>query len=396
MTAENYMVSVTGALEMVGLHSETLGTESLPLSMAAGSVLATDVCSPLDLPPFDRSAMDGYALHSHEKLKYILIGQIKAGDNPKIILRPGEAVRIFTGARVPDSADTVVVQEKTVRENDSILLQGAETRGNNIRSRGEQLIKGELALQQGIVLSPPALGFLAEMGLTQVEVFRRPKVGIVITGNELVQAGNSLKDGQIYEGNSKMLQAALEQQGIKETKIYWADDSFSMTCDVLARALEENDALLISGGISVGDHDHVASALEHLEVETLFYKVKQKPGKPLLYGKKNKKIIFALPGNPASALTCFYVYVVPALQKTMGRANFGLPRKKMKVNSIIENQIGRAQFLKARLKGKDGVEVLEGQGSAMLHTYALANALIYIPDSVEKVSKGDLVEVLLL
>ena len=200
------MVSVTEALELVELHSETLGKELLPLSEASGSILATDICSPMDLPPFNRSAMDGYALHSHDKLKYTLVGAVKAGDGPRFILGPGEAVRIFTGAMVPESADTVVVQEKVTRENDGILLQDREARGNNIRQRGEQLKKGELALKQGVVLSPPALGFLAEMGVSKVEVLRKPKVGIVITGNELVQAGNPLKHGQIYEGNSKMLQ----------------------------------------------------------------------------------------------------------------------------------------------------------------------------------------------
>ncbi|MET6991158.1 molybdopterin molybdotransferase MoeA [Sediminicola arcticus] len=390
------MVSVKEALQIITKHTQMLNSVTLPLISSRGMVTAQEIYSPLDLPPFRQSAMDGYAIRSHKEKEYSVVGEVAAGDGKEFQLKAGEAVRIFTGAMVPKTATAVIIQEKVTRQADSITINDEVVLESNIRPRGEQISKGSLALQRGTKLTPSAIGFLAGMGVTDVLVYGKPRVGIVITGNELVAAGEVLKEGQIYEGNSKMIQAVLEEMSIEGCTKYQVADNFEGTCEVLKKAFQENEVVLVNGGISVGDHDHVYEALKVLCVDSLFYKVRQKPGKPLFFGKQNNKIVFALPGNPAAALTCFYVYVYPALQKVMGHEGMGLERRQLAVTKAVTNILGRTLLLKAKILENGEVEILEGQSSAMLHTYSLANALVLVPESVDSVPKGGLVEVLML
>ncbi|MGY8915222.1 MAG: molybdopterin molybdotransferase MoeA [Flavobacteriales bacterium] len=390
------MVSVEEALQIITKHTPNLESVTLPLSQVKGMVLAQDVYSPLDLPPFDQSAMDGYAINIHPEMEYVVIGEVAAGDGKEVGLKPGEAVRIFTGAIVPMTANAVVMQEKATRLGDRITLKEPPVVKSNIRPRGEQISKGDRALPKATKLTPPAIGFLAGMGITEVNVYDKPRIGIVITGNELVEGGEALKTGQIYEGNSKMILAAVEGFGIDGCTTYQVADNFMATCEVLTKAFLENDVVLVNGGISVGDHDYVYKALKVLDVEPLFYKVNQKPGKPLFFGKRVNKTVFALPGNPAAALTCFYLYVYPALQKIMGQFGKGLERRKLIITTPVTNTLGRALILKAKVLENGEVEILEGQNSSMLHTYSLANALVYVPESVATIPKGGMVEVLVL
>ncbi|MEB8346507.1 molybdopterin molybdotransferase MoeA [Flavobacteriaceae bacterium KMM 6898] len=390
------MVSVEEALQIIAKHTPMLQCVTLPLSRTKGMVMSQDVHAPLDLPPFDQSAMDGYAISIHSEKEYTIIGEVAAGDGKEVALKAGEAVRIFTGAMVPMTANAVVMQEKVTRLGDRLTLADEAVTGSNIRPGGEQISKGALALPKGTKLTPPAIGFLAGMGIEEVVVFDKPRIGIVITGNELVEGGEELKPGQIYEGNSKMLRAAIEEFGVDMCTTYQVADNFMATCEVLTKAFLENDMVLVNGGISVGDHDYVYKALKVLDVEPLFYKVRQKPGKPLLFGKRGNKIVLALPGNPAAALTCFYLYVYPTLQILMGQSGSGLERRQLVVTKSIDNTLGRALFLKARILKNREVEILEGQSSAMLHTYSHANALVFVPESVATIPKGGKAEVLVL
>ncbi len=390
------MVSVEEALQIIAKNTPILQSVTLPLTQTKGMVMAQDVLAPIDLPPFDQSAMDGYAINIHSEKEYAIIGEVAAGDGKEFLLKAGEAVRIFTGAMIPKTANAVVMQEKVTRLGDNIALVDEAVVGSNIRPCGEQITKGVLALPKGTELTPPAIGFLAGMGIREVNVFNKPRVGIVITGNELVEAGEALRPGQIYEGNSKMLLAAVDGFGRETCTTYQVADNFMATCEVLTKAFLENDIVLVNGGISVGDHDYVYNALKALDVEPLFYKVRQKPGKPLFFGKRGNKIVFALPGNPASALTCFYLYVYPAFQKIMGQLGKGLERRKLMITTTVTNTFGRALLLKARVLENGEVEILEGQSSAMLHTYSFANALVYVPESVTEIHKGGMVEVLVL
>lgn len=390
------MISILEAIQLVKNNSFPLLKSTIkPIEKSGGYKLFLDVFSPLNMPPFRQSAMDGYALCLHDSLTYQLIGEIKAGDSHQPILKKGEAVRIFTGAPVPDTANAVMMQEKVLVNNSQITLESQININHNIRPLGEQVRKGQLALEKGTKLTPAAIGYLCSLGIQEVSVFKKPNIAIVTTGNELVEAGEALVYGKIYESNSKMLQNALYNLKFYDITIHKVEDDYNKTLSKLNEVIKENDLVIISGGISVGDYDFVGKALEELKVEALFYKVKQKPGKPLFFGKKEGKIIFALPGNPAAALSCFYIYVYIALQKMMNNNDVELPRIKAKSLSKFIKQGDRPQFLKA-IYNNEEVEILEGQSSAMLQTFALSNAFVYIPEDVSNIEIGDVLEVILL
>ena len=368
-------------------------TISIELNNSLGYVLASNVFSPINMPPFRQSAMDGYALNLHDKSNYKIIDEVKAGDEHQPILYKGEAVRIFTGSAVPKTANTVIMQEKvTVKEN-HLLINNSVSENKNIRPLGEQIKKGTLALKKGTKLTPAAIGFLLSLGISKVLIFEKPKIGILTTGNELIEAGQKLTFGKIYESNSGMLKSSLQNFGFSRVSVSKVKDDYQSTLNSLRKIISENDLILISGGISVGDYDFVGKALIELGTQQIFYKVKQKPGKPLFFGKLNSKPIFALPGNPASALSNFYVYVHPTLERLSGNINFSINKGIAILESVLKKKGDRAQFLKAHHEnGK--VIVLEGQSSAMLHTFATANVLVYIPWNRNKYEKGDIVEII--
>ncbi|MCG9791271.1 molybdopterin molybdotransferase MoeA [Flavobacterium algicola] len=386
------MVTIQEAFSILKNNLPHPKIEELLLAKAKKQVLAEDVIAPISMPPFRQSAMDGFALGLYDGLDYEIVGEIKAGDGHNVVLKAGQAVKIFTGAAVPDSATAVMQIEKVTVSGNKLKLEEHPTIEMNIRPMGEQNLKGAVVLQKGTVLNAACIGFLAGIGLTHVKVFRKSKIGILVTGNELVKPGLPLEYGKIYESNSVMLEVALEEAFYDCTNTYNVNDNFENTKDKIAKALEENDVILISGGISVGDYDFVAKALEALNVETLFYKVKQKPGKPLFAGKLNDKMIFALPGNPAASLTCFYVYVLPSLQMISGHElDYGQTfSKKLTHDFTVSN--ARNQFLKAHIQG-DEVTVLTHQNSSMLNTFAISNGLMYVEDGGYELKEGDSVEV---
>lgn len=367
----------------------------MDVSNTVGCVLFEDVYSPIDMPPFRQSAMDGYALCLNGTKLYTIIGEVKAGDDRNPTLKQGEAVRIFTGAPVPDSANAVIMQEKVTVNGQDLSLENLVPPETNIRAIGEQIKSGSKALSKGTFLTPAAIGFLTSLGHTKIKVFKYPKIAIITTGNELIEAGRTLNFGQIYESNAVMLTSSLNGIGYPSVTSFKVEDDYKSTFDLLGDVIDGHDVVLVSGGISVGDYDYVGKALQNLNVIELFYKVKQKPGKPLFFGKKGDKVVFALPGNPAAALSCFYIYVLPALKIMSGNLNFALTRIKAKSTSLVKTKGDRAQFLKA-IYNNGTVEILEGQSSSMLHTFALANALVYINETTDEIKINDLVEVIIL
>jgi molybdopterin molybdotransferase len=390
------MISVKQAIKIVEQDIvKTKAFKTLNLESAIGYFLFKDIVSPINMPPFHQSAMDGYAISLHNQTNYKVIDEVKAGDNHIPILKKGEAVRIFTGAPVPETANAVLMQEKVEVENKTITITSPISINQNIRPLGEQIKTGETALKKGTKLTPAAIGFLASLGISEIPVYKKPSIAIVVTGNELAQAGETLAYGQIYESNAIMLSTALKNLGYNQIKIHKVNDDYQKTLHLLDDVISKNDVVLISGGISVGDYDFVGKALQELKVEELFYKVKQKPGKPLFFGKKGIKIIFALPGNPAAALSCFYVYVQIALQKFSGNSNFSLTKIKAVSKSNYTKKVDRSQFLKANYRNGN-VEILEGQNSSMLHTFALANAFVFVPETTFDIKINDSVEVILL
>ncbi|WP_445955639.1 molybdopterin molybdotransferase MoeA [Yeosuana sp.] len=390
------MIGILEAIQLVKENSKPLLIETTkPIEKSGSYKLYKDVFSPINMPPFRQSAMDGYALYLHDSLSYNLVGEIKAGDSHQPILKKGEAVRIFTGAPIPDTANAVMMQEKVLVKGSQITLESQININHNIRPIGEQVKKGELALKKETKLTPAAIGYLCSLGINNVSVFKKPNIAIVTTGNELVEAGEALDYGKIYESNSKMLQNALYNLKCYDVSIHKVEDDYDKTLSKLNEVINENDLVIISGGISVGDYDFVGKALEELKVEALFYKVKQKPGKPLFFGEKNDSLVFALPGNPAAALTCFYIYVYIALQKMMDNPDVELPRIKAKSASKFIKNGDRPQFLKA-IYNDGEVSVLEGQSSAMLQTFAISNAFVYMSEDLSNIEIGDTVEVVLL
>lgn len=390
------MFSIEQALTLIKKHSQpTRQTSITSLSEAMGHVLAENIISPISMPPFRQSAMDGYALNLHTSHVYALIDEVKAGDEKEPILKPGESVRIFTGARVPETANAVVMQERVSVSSKQLTVSSEILVNDNIRPAGEQVLKGAMALPKGTTLNAAAIGFLASLGIESLKVFNKPSIAIIITGNELVAPGQPLSPGKIYESNGVMLKVELQQLGFDSPTILKIKDDYKATVMALKEIISQNDIVMVSGGISVGDYDFVAGALQELQVEELFYKVHQKPGKPLYFGKKLDTLIFALPGNPAATLSCFYLYVLLALKIRSGETNFDLFRTKASTTTKFYNRAGRPQFLKAIYReGK--VTILEGQNSSMLQTFALANALVYVPETTENINVNDLVEVILL
>jgi molybdopterin molybdotransferase len=389
------MITVEEAIEYVESNSHPAkNIVKISLKNALGFVLAEDVMSPIDMPPFRQSAMDGYAVRIHDSEYYHVKGELQAGDGQDVTLRKGDAVRIFTGAPVPNDANAVVIQEKTTIKEKELEVHDEVTVQSNIRPKGEQIQKGEMALGKGISLTPAAIGFLTTIGITDVSVYQKPSIGIIATGNELAEAGTELKHGQIYESNSLMLRTALVSSGYTDNETFKVPDDFNSTRNLLEEVLKSKDVVLITGGISVGDYDFVGKALQELKVSQLFYKVKQKPGKPLFFGKKNDTYIFALPGNPAAALSCFYIYVQRCLRRIEGCLNFEPFTVDATSLSEYSSKGDRAQFLKADYQnGK--VKILEGQSSSMLHSFAVSNALVYLSADKNKVEKGDIVQLIL-
>lgn len=392
----NRNTSVGNALKLIEELPQILDEpQSMFVDKALNQVLAEDIMASIPLPPFRQSIMDGYALCIHNSFNYKIIGEIKTGDGSRLTLKEGEAVRIFTGAQVPETANAVVMQEHVVKDGNIIKLKEPPKLEQHIRNVGEQIEQGSISLLKGEVLNPSAIGILKSFGLETVKVSRRPQLAVITTGDELILGGQPLQPGQIYESNGQVIVSALLQKGIEVTQTYKVKDSLEDTQLVIQSALERSDIVLISGGISVGDYDFVSTALTNLKVEEVFYKVLQKPGKPLYFGKKNHTYIFALPGNPASTLTCLYVYVFTLIDRILGKRNAGLKRLQFPISEDLKNPFGRALFLKATMEGSE-VTVLNQQNSAMILSFARADALVYIPADCKAVKKGEWVTTILL
>jgi len=387
------MIQVAEALNIIAENSSKMPIAKIKVSKSLGYVLAEAVYSPINMPPFRQSAMDGYAFTHSELTQFEVVKTTQAGDFLDDEIQKNQAVRIFTGAFVPDDTDTVVMQEHTTRMDNLLQIEKMPVAGANVREKGEQIKKGELVFDINTVITPAAIGFLACLGITKIKVYEKPKVAILVTGNELVAAGKKLPKGKIYESNSLMIESALKTIGINKTTVFKVKDSLKKTISTVERCLANFDVVLVSGGISVGDYDYVKEALLKNGVEELFYKINQKPGKPLFFGRKENKIVFALPGNPASSLTCFYVYAFPALKKLMGFEAIHLPEMKRKINTDFKNTSGKTLFLKA-LYEDEKVTVLESQSSAMLNTFSVANGLIVVPHDITHVKANQEIVVL--
>ncbi|MCZ4225108.1 molybdopterin molybdotransferase MoeA [Pedobacter rhodius] len=390
------MISVEEAKKRINENISPLKPALKLLEEVSEHILAAPVFGAYDIPAFRQSSMDGYAISFGDKDGELeLAGEMAAGAAEQLTLKSGQAIRIFTGAPLPEGADTVVMQEKITKNGNKIGFGDDKlVLGANVRPIGAEIRTGEMAMQKGDLLTPAALAFLAGIGTNKVEVYPMPKVAIILTGNELQQPGLPLEFGQVYESNSYSLSAALKKEGISDIEVLKAADTLDKLTEVLKSALENNDVVLLTGGVSVGDYDFVLQAAADCGVTQIFHKVKQKPGKPLFFGKQNDKVIFGLPGNPSSVLNCYYNYVVPAIKKLSGKAN-SIKEIPAKLSHDYQKPKGLTHFLKGNYsEGK--ATPLGAQESYRLSSFAQASCLIQLNEAQENFHAGEIVNIILI
>lgn len=390
------MITVNEAKELISTNCSQLPPLGVPLAKAGGHLLAEDVMAKYDIPAYPQSSMDGYAFAFEDQaLPLRIVDEHAAGDEVERQLLPGTATRIFTGAALPRGADTILMQEKAeVKEGLLYIPDSVVKKADHVRPAGSEIEKDGIALHKHSLLTPPAIGFLAAIGVAEVLVIPSPRVCIIVTGNELIQPGTGLSYGKVYEASSFALQAALSALHIHEVRIVYVNDDLEAMAGVLASELGEADLVLMTGGVSVGDHDHTVSASVRCGVQQIFHKVKQKPGKPFFFGKKDDTCFFGLPGNPASVLTCFYEYVLICLSRMTGR-NMMLRELK----AILAHDHGKPAGLTHFLRGvydEGGVHIGRGQESYKLRSFATSNCLVVLPEQVEALKAGMEVDIHLL
>jgi molybdopterin molybdotransferase len=393
------MVTVEQAKKLIELNVIDISDEIVETNDAVGRFFSQPIYAQIENPPFNQSAVDGYAFHTDYITPgnyYNVEGEIPAGISPEEYNNKKTIYRIFTGAAVPECCNSVVMQEKILQNNNKVAVPKDQIiQGNNIRAKGYSIFKGDLLFEKGEKITPASIGVLASQGISEVKVARLPKVACIISGSELQPITKKhLNKGEIYESNSLVLNAALRQQNITPEIFIVEDDEQKMN-NLFLSVIDHFDVILFSGGISVGDYDFTGKILKANGVKEIFYKVFQKPGKPLYFGTHNNKAIFGLPGNPAAALTSMYIYVLPYINMTMGSNSPYLPHFFIPLKGDFNSKPGRTRFLKAITNFKE-VEILTGQNSDMLLSFAKANCLVEIDKDISEIKKGEKVKVHLL
>ena len=387
------MIEVEDAIRIIQESGLLTSYQPVALVDSLGLVLAEDIISTMNMPPFSQSAMDGYAICG-DFSSFNVVGEIKAGDVEMYDVNQKEAYRIFTGAMIPRGTTAIAKQEIVERNGDVVSLLEQVKEGTSIRIEGEEIQKGDLILKKGTFITPAAIGLLSSFGIAEVMVYMKPIITVIVTGNELTAVGEKLQPGRIFESNSYTLRAVLKNHGYN-VEVKKVKDNFEATKSIIAEAIALSDVVIMTGGISVGDYDFVGKALYDLGVKEAFYKVNQKPGKPIFYGLKDDVKIFGLPGNPAAVLTCFYIYVLPAIRKMAGITPPSLIRRKVQLGHDYNKKGTRSYLLKAKVEN-DKVFIHKGQSSAMLSSFVDANCLLFLDKDRSEFAAGDDVEVFML
>ena len=392
------MISVHDALATVLETVSPLAGERISLLEATGRVLAEDVHSEREVPPFTNSAMDGYAVR-HDDIQHVQADQpvsltvlevIQAGAVPTRTVEKKTASKIMTGAVLPPGADTVIKVEDTEERDGQVLVKQSGPHGNNIRLSGEDIQRGQVILKQGRVLRSADIGLLASVGRGFVLVHQRPRVAILSTGNELVEVDMPLQPGQIVNSNAYTLAAAVREAGGYSVPLAIARDTLEETQTALEEAVH-HDVVLSTGGVSVGDFDFVKAAMDELGIQRLFWKVAQKPGKPLTFGLLSGRPYFGLPGNPVSALVCFYLYTWPALRRMAGHRKLFFPIVQVTIGEDIPKAQGLTEFIRCRLTHTGtGYEAHSTgtQSSGVLSSLSLGESLVIGPAEAAVLKKG--------
>ncbi|ABB30579.1 molybdenum cofactor synthesis domain protein [Geobacter metallireducens RCH3] len=393
------MISIEEAQQIILSHTGLLGTEEVPLLHALHRVIAEDVHAPWDIPGADHSAMDGYtfAYDDVQGGSLEVCGFLPAGVAPTEPVSPGCAMKIMTGAPIPPGCDTVVPVEDVLEEGTTIRLRGMVKRGDHIRRRGEEVNAGDLVVASGSLLRPPEIGILSSLGKTTATVFRKARVAVLSTGDELLQPGSIPEPGKIINSNSTSIAAQLLEAGAEPLMLGIARDDLETTRRKISDGLQA-DLLVTTGGVSVGDRDFVRDALLDLGGEIKFWKVAMKPGKPVAFAMVRGKPVFALPGNPVAAMVAFEQFVRPALLTMMGHARILRPVVRGTLEEAIRNRGGRPHFVRVSVRleaGRYRLATTGDQGSARLSSLTSGNGLVKLPPDAAIVA-GSEVEVQLL
>jgi molybdopterin molybdotransferase len=391
-------LSVYEALERILARVKPLETIPMELLDALGATLGEDVVADRDVPPFRNSAMDGYAVIGTDvaKIPVVLqvIGEIAAGDMPTRSIARGEAMRIMTGAPMPDGADTIVRVEDTDNGATAVQIRAVTKVGTSVRAAGEDLRAGETILKSGVVLRAAEIGVLATMGHKTVQVTRRPRVAILSTGDELVELDAPLTPGHIRDANRYSLASAASAVGATPIPLGIVRDTAADLRRALRDAAAKADVIVTSGGVSVGDHDHVKPVVDELGSMD-FWSIAIRPGRPLAFGEIDGKLIFGLPGNPVSSLLGFELFVRPALLKMAGRRLLQRPRVTATFDDTLDTPPGLRFFARGIYDPTTNTVRTTGpQGSGILRSMALANCFIDVPDTVQHLDRGATVTVI--
>lgn len=390
------MISFDAAYKIVLENAGLTPAEDAALGDCLGRVLAVDVASDMDMPPHNLSAMDGFACRQADLDNGLTeIETIPAGYMPTKLIAPGQCSRIMTGAVVPEGADIVVMFEHT-EVRDALVYVVKKSGQTNIRRKAEDIHTGDVVLTAGTVLRPVEIAVLASVGCDPAPVFAMPRVGVVATGDELIEPRQKPTAAKIRNSNSYQLCAQIQRAGCIPKYFGIAKDTPEAVNEILATAIEQCDVVLFSGGVSMGDYDFVPQILSDNGIDIKFEKVKIKPGKPTVFGTKGKKYFFGLPGNPVSTFVLFEVMVRPFLMKLMAHdytpANIiGRLAKEIRIRKI-----DRAEFRPVRLEPDGSVNFFAYHGSAHIHAYTLANGVVRIPAGVTKLNAGANVQVTLI
>jgi len=387
------MVSVKEAKNILQEHLQVLPKLGYSVYDQGSLFLGEDIISPMDVPSFDNSAMDGYALHVQEALSsYPVVDLVVAGKEPKLSLIPGQACRIFTGAPVPLGTTAVCPQELVQYKDGFIALDPSSVKpGQHIRLKGSQCREGTIIAKSGSAIQPGVIGLLCSCGISSYLSPRRVRVACVITGNEPVEPGSPLPPAGIYNSNGPALQRYLAQLPVEMMGIYRAKDDLEDLKKTLENAAERADVVIITGGISVGEFDLVSPVLRQMGVQELFHKIRQKPGKPMYAGMREQQWFFGLPGNPVSVLACFNQYVKPFLYGLMGEPHPFEAKARWPLKNGLKKKTGMSHILKGHLS-EGHIAILEGQESFNLMHFDQCNGFALVDESIEELEMGALVE----
>jgi molybdopterin molybdotransferase len=393
--AKPRMISVEDAQAVIRKTKVAARAERTPLPKALGRVLARDLVSRIAMPPFDKSAMDGFAVNSRDASKsFRIVEMIPAGAVPSKAVRKGECAKIMTGGMLPHGADRVVRRELAVEDGGRVRFTGRDD-GQNICFKGEDVKPGDVVLRKGALLRPQEIGILASMGAAEVDVFERPAVGVIATGSEIVAPGRPLALGRIHDSNSYSLAAQVMSCGAAVKLRRRAADTPKDIRRAVSSALETCRLVLVSGGVSAGDLDYVPGVLRDLGVGISFEQISVQPGKPTVFGTRGGTVVFGVPGNPVSTFVIFEVFVKPILFRMMGHEYQPLTVSGTLTRPLLRRRTERAAFVPVRVAG-DRVERPEYHGSAHIQALGGANGLVYIPAGSEGHPEGSRVDVRLL